>query len=79
MKKLLIVGAVGGVVAWLGSIGALSPSLWRDVIARERQRIPAQLQEAMAAGKRAAAQAEEELDREVRESFRANSGPRPGG
>lgn len=79
MRKLLIVGAVGGVVAWLHSIGALSPSLWKDVVARERERIPAQLQEALAAGKRAATQAEEELDREVRDSFRANSGPRPAG
>jgi hypothetical protein len=38
--------------------------------------IPAQIKEALAAGKRAASQAEEDLDREVRESFRANSGPR---
>ena len=76
MKRLLVIGAVGGVVAWLGSIGALSPGLWADVIQRERRRIREQLKEALAAGKRAAAEAEEELDREVRESFRGNSGPR---
>ena len=76
MKRLLAIGAIGGVVVWLGSIGALSPGLWADVIKRERRRIPEQLKEALAAGKRAAAEAEEELDREVRESFRVNSGPR---
>ena len=77
MKPLLAIGAVGGVVAWLHSIGALDPGLWADTIAREKQRIPEQVKEALAAGKRAAAQAEEDLDREVRESFRVNSGPRP--
>jgi hypothetical protein len=76
VKKLLVIGAVGGLVAWLYSIGALDPGLWKDTIARERVLIPAQIKEALAAGKRAASQAEEDLDREVRESFRANSGPR---
>jgi hypothetical protein len=76
VKKLLGIGAIAGVVAWLYSIGALDPGLWKDTIARERERIPQQIKEALAAGKRAAAQAEEDLDREVRESFRANSGPR---
>jgi hypothetical protein len=77
MKRLLTIGALGGLVAWLGSIGALSPGLWKYVIQRERRRIPEQLKEALAAGKRAAKQAEDDLDREVRESFRVNSGPRP--
>ena len=77
MKRLLTLGALGGLVAWLGSIGALSPGLWKDVIERERRRITAEVKEAVAAGKRAAKQAEEDLDREVRESFRVNSGPRP--
>lgn len=69
MGRLVKIGVVGGVIAWLGSIGALDPKLWRDTIARERQRIPEQVKEALAAGKRAAAQAEEDLDREVRDAF----------
>ena len=77
MKRLLTIGGVCGLVGWLHSIGALDPKLWADTIARERRRIPEQIKEALAAGKRAAAQAEEDLDREVRESFRADSGPRP--
>lgn len=71
MKRLLAIGAVGGLVAWLHSIGALSPGLWADTIARERRRLPEEIKEAIAAGKRAATRAEEDLDREVRESFRA--------
>jgi hypothetical protein len=77
MKRLLTIGAVGGLLAWLGSIGALSPGLLKSVFDRERRRIPEQLKEALEAGKRAAKQAEDDLDREVRESFRVNSGPRP--
>lgn len=69
MGRLVKIGVVGGVIAWLGSIGALDPKLWRDTIARERQRIPEQVKEALAAGRRAAAQAEEDLDREVRDAF----------
>jgi hypothetical protein len=76
VKRLVIIGALGGAVAWLHSIGALDPGLWADVFRREKERIPRELKEALAAGKRAAARAEEELDREVRESFRVNSGPR---
>jgi hypothetical protein len=71
VKRLLAIGALGGLVGWLHSIGALSPGLWADTIARERKRLPAEIKEAIAAGKRAAAREEEELDREVRESFRA--------
>ena len=67
-------GALAGVVGWLASIGALDPRLWRDTIARERRRIPEQVKEAIAAGKRAAAEAEEDLDREVREAFRPPGG-----
>ncbi|WP_217924198.1 hypothetical protein [Miltoncostaea oceani] len=63
------IGLIGGAVAWLGSIGALDPKLWRDTIARERERLPQQIREALAAGKRAAAQAEEDLDRDVRNAF----------
>jgi hypothetical protein len=77
VKWLLILGGIGGLLAWLYSIGALDPKLWKDTVTREKQRIPEQLKEAVAAGKRAAGKAEEDLDREVRESFRANSGPRP--
>jgi hypothetical protein len=70
MSKLIKLGVVAGAIGWLHSIGALDPGLWIDTIKRERERIPAQLKEALEAGKRAAAQAEEDLDREVRESFR---------
>jgi len=70
MSKLIKLGVVAGAIGWLHSIGALDPGLWIDTIKRERERIPGQLREALEAGKRAAAQAEEDLDREVRESFR---------
>jgi len=70
MSKLIKLGVVAGAIGWLHSIGALDPGLWIDTIKRERERIPEQLREALEAGKRAAAQAEEDLDREVRESFR---------
>ena len=45
------------------------PRLWTDTVKREKERIPAQIKEALAAGKRAAAQAEADLDREVKEAF----------
>ncbi len=69
MGRLVKLALLGGVVAWLGSIGALDPKLWRDTIARERERIPQQLKEALAAGRRAATRAEEDLDRQVRDAF----------
>ncbi len=69
MARLVKIGLIGGAVAWLGSIGALDPGLWKQTFARERERIPRQLKEALAAGKRAAAQAEEDLDRDVRNAF----------
>jgi hypothetical protein len=76
VARLIKLGAAAGVVGWLASIGALDPRLWRDTIARERRRIPEQVREALAAGKRAAAEAEEDIDREVREAFRPPGGGR---
>jgi hypothetical protein len=73
MGRLLKLAALGGVVGWLGSIGALDPKLWAETIARERERLPGELREALAAGRRAAAQAEADLDREVREAFTPKS------
>lgn len=72
MRKLIKIGIAAGTLGWLHSIGALDPKLWRDTIQRERERIPGQIREALGAGKRAAAQAEEELDREVRNAFRSD-------
>ena len=72
MRKLIKLGIVAGVVGWLHSIGALDPKLWADTIRRERERVPAQIREAIGAGKRAAAQAEADLDREVRDAFRTD-------
>jgi hypothetical protein len=69
MGRLVKLGVVVGVVGWLHSIGALDPRLWKDTIAREREQIPQQVKEALAAGKRAAAEAEDDLDRQVREAF----------
>ena len=69
MGRLLKLGVVAGVIGWLGSIGALDPKLWADTFKREKERIPAQIKEAVAAGKRAAAKAEADLDREVKEAF----------
>lgn len=72
MGRLIKIGVAAGVVGWLHSIGALDPKLWRDTLARERQRLPGQIREALGAGKRAAAQAEAELEREVRDAFRSD-------
>jgi hypothetical protein len=69
MARILRIGVIAGVIGWLASIGALDPKLWAETYQRERERLPGQLKEAMAAGKRAAAQAEADLDREVREAF----------
>jgi hypothetical protein len=76
VPRLIKLGAIGGLIGWLASIGALDPRLWRDTIARERRLIPEQLKEALAAGKRAAAEAEEDIDREVREAFQPPGGSR---
>jgi hypothetical protein len=76
VSRLVKLGAIAGLLGWLASIGALDPRLWRDTIARERRQIPEQLKEALAAGKRAAAEAEEDLDREVREAFQPPGGGR---
>ncbi len=73
MARLIKIGVVVGAVGWLHSIGALDPGLWRDTFRREREQLPAQIKEALAAGKRAAAKAEEDLDREVREAFDSRS------
>ncbi len=72
MGRLIKIGVAAGAIGWLHSIGALDPKLWIDTIKRERERIPGQIKEALGAGKRAAAQAEEELDREVRDAFRSD-------
>ena len=76
MSRVVKLGAIAGLVGWLASIGGLDPRLWRDTIARERRRLPEQLKEALEAGKRAAAEAEEDIDREVREAFRPPGGGR---
>lgn len=63
-------GLAAGVLGWLGSIGALDPRLWADTIKRERERLPAQLKEAVAAGRREAERAEAQLDQQVQDAFR---------
>ncbi len=73
MGRLLKIGVAVGIVGWLHSIGALDPRLWADTIRREREQLPQQIKEAIAAGKRAAGKAEEDLDREVREAFDSRS------
>jgi hypothetical protein len=70
VTRLLKIGAVAGVAGWLHSIGALDPRLWIDTVKHERETLPGQIQEALEAGKRAAAQAEADLDREVQAAFR---------
>jgi hypothetical protein len=69
MARLVKLGVVAGVLGWLHSIGALDPKLWADTVKRERERLPEQIKEALGAGKRAAAQAEADLDREVKAAF----------
>lgn len=63
--------AGAGVIGWLASIGALDPKLWVETFKRERERLPAQFKEAVESGKREAARAEAELDREVQAAFRS--------
>jgi hypothetical protein len=75
VKTVLKLGVLAGVASWLHSIGALDPRLWADTIKREREQLPDQLKEALEAGKRAAARAEEDLDEEVKAAFRVP--PRP--
>lgn len=72
MGRLIKLGVVAGAVGWLHSIGALDPKLWADTIRRERQRVPGQIREALGAGKRAAAKAEADLERDIRDSFRSD-------
>ncbi|MEQ8833082.1 MAG: hypothetical protein RIB67_01405 [Miltoncostaeaceae bacterium] len=69
--KLLV---AGGVLAWLGSIGALDPRLWKSTFERERERLPRQIREAREAGKREAARAEAALDQQVQDAFKS-AGP----
>jgi hypothetical protein len=77
MGRLLKIGAVAGLVGWLHSIGALDPRLWIDTVKHEREVLPGQVKEALEAGKRASAQAEAELEREVEAAF--HRFPPPGG
>jgi hypothetical protein len=72
MGRLIKIGIAAGAVGWLHSIGALDPKLWADTIRRERERIPGQIREALGAGRRAAARAEEDLDRDIRNAFRSD-------
>jgi hypothetical protein len=75
--RLLKIAVLAGAVGWLHSMGALDPAFWRDLVRRERERLPGQVREALEAGRRAAAAAEERLDREVRDAFRPDGGGRP--
>ncbi|MGD9694881.1 MAG: hypothetical protein AB7V42_04365 [Thermoleophilia bacterium] len=76
MGRLLKIGVVGAVVGWLHSIGALDPRLWIDTLKRERERIPEQVKEALAAGKRAASDTEAALEREIEDAFGDGAGRR---
>lgn len=68
--KLTLLAGVGA-VGWLASIGALDPKLWVATFKRERERLPVQFKEALESGKREAARAEADLDREVQAAFRS--------
>lgn len=69
MGRGVKIAAAIGVVGWLGSIGALNPRLWIETFQRERHTLRGQLDEALAAGRRASAQAEQRLDDEVKAAF----------
>lgn len=66
----------GGALVWLGKAGLLDPRLWADALAREREVLPGQIKEALAAGKRASAEAERQLDRQVQDAFTSARSPR---
>jgi hypothetical protein len=71
VRTVIKLGALAGAIGWLHSIGALDPKLWADTIRRERERLPGQFHEALEAGRREAARAEERLERDIDEAFRS--------
>lgn len=66
MLKLLAIVAIGVGVAWylLGD-----PRNWPRAVAAERERLPAQLKEALEAGKRAATRREQEVQAELADAL----------
>ena len=70
--KLLL---AGGALAWLGKAGLLDPRVWADLLKRERQVLPQQFKEAVDAGRRAAADAEQRLDQQVQDAFNSARPP----
>ena len=70
--KLLV---AGGALVWLGKAGLLDPRLWADALKREREVLPGQLKEAVDAGRRAQADAEERLDQQVQDAFTSARSP----
>lgn len=63
----LALGAAG-VAAWLVSRGHRDPRLWPGALAAESVRLRSQLEEAVTAGRRAAREREEQLERELAEA-----------
>lgn len=69
MGRLLMIAAIGGAAGWLYTHGWCDPQRIKAAVARERERIPAQAREALAAGKRAAAERERRFDLELSETL----------
>lgn len=69
MGRLIILAAVGGAAGWLYTHGWCSPERIKEAVARERERVPAQIKEALAAGRRAAAERERRFDIEMSETL----------
>ncbi|MEW6581153.1 MAG: hypothetical protein AB1416_00120 [Actinomycetota bacterium] len=62
--------AAAGAAAWLVARGHRDPRRWPQALASEGALLRRQLGEAVAAGKRAAARREQEIEREMAEATR---------
>lgn len=69
MGRLIVIAAIGGAAGWLYTHGWCDPARITAAVARERERVPAQVKEALAAGKRAAAERERRFDLELSEAL----------
>jgi hypothetical protein len=72
--RWVVLIAVAGAAGWAYSRGWLDPGCVRALVEHERARIPDQVKDAVAAGRRAAARREAQLDRELAEAMGHEAG-----